>query len=89
MHKIFTKHEIDKNILEFSKQFSMYKNHRKDITLQTMIIFEAFYVQANIVFFTSSCSFHVTVATFRCFICPLCGITQCLYSPHQMSYKLF
>ena len=44
----------------------MYENHRKDITLQIMIItFEAFYMQANITFFTSCCSFHVTVATFR------------------------
>ena len=32
MHnKVFTKHEIGKSILEFSKQFSMYENHRKDI----------------------------------------------------------
>ena len=43
----------------------MYENHRKDITLQTMITFEACYMQANIAFFTSYRSFHVTVAAFR------------------------
>ena len=64
MHnKVFTKHEIDKSILEVSKQFSIYENHRK--TLQTMIIFEAHYMRAKIAFFTSCCSFHVTEAAFR------------------------